>query len=232
MIKERPILFSSEMVRAILDGRKTQTRRTKGLERFNANPGVFKRSNKQIQVCRLWDSTKELNPNPIEIYHILLSVDGHENKVKCPYGKPGDVLWVRETFYKTQHIKANTFLFKADLEPLGWTVKYTPSIHMPKEAARIWLKVKQVRVERLHDMSEHDAIAEGIEEVESAWPNKTWGNYDTKGDDAGYFFDPINSFSSLWVAINGAASWLANPWVWVIEFEVLSTTGKPAELNG
>lgn len=248
MAKERPILFSGEMVRAILDGRKTHTRRLKGLERFNINPAVFTISNKQTHVCRLWDSRVEENPNPLEVYHILLSCDGFENKVKCPYGKTGDVLYVKETYKYVLSDHAHDllegsrdktqFVYRASMHP-DWMLyakerygyKWTPSVHMPKYAARIWLKVKDVRVERLNAISEADAIAEGVEEVVSEW-SVGYGNYNLKGDDAPYYDNPVHSFQSLWQAINGPESWAVNPWVWVIEFEVLSTTGKPTDLNG
>lgn len=191
MIKERQIFFSAEMVRAILGGRKTQTRRVKKYGKL-----------------------------------------GHY--APCPYGQPGDVLWVRESYCRG-YFDGGTNGYKAD-----WTrvaaeyvkePKWTPSIHMPKEAARIWLRIKDVRVERLNAISEADAIAEGVEEVISEWC-VGYGNYNLKGDDAPYYDNPVHSFQSLWQAIYGPESWAVNPWVWVIEFEVLSTTGKPADLNG
>ena len=97
---------------------------------------------------------------------------------------------------------------------------------MPKDAARIWLKLTEVRVERLQDIAEADAIAEGIEPVKSSALKQAWGNYNREGDDAPYFFNPQYSFASLWESINGQGSFYQNPWVWVLSFEVLSTEGR------
>jgi hypothetical protein len=159
-MKERPILFSTPMVSAILEGRKTQTRR------ILKNPEVSMQN--------------------------------------CPYGKPGDLLWVRET-WGIEKRKEKRIVFKARMNdyPIQ-DDRWRPSIHMPKDAARIWLKLTEVRVERLQDITEKDAIAEGIE------------------DESPYFYNPKYSFISLWESINGEGSFYQNPWVWVLTFEVLS----------
>ncbi len=203
-MKERPILFSAPMVRALLAGTKTQTRRV--VKAFDA-----------------FDSSGDL------LWHSL----------PCPYGEPGHRLWVRETW---RHLMSGSlpgrvrygFGYAAGGKP-KWSkhtttvtgavnaisnaqfsdkpVKWRPSIHMPRRASRITLEVTGVRIERLQAISEEDAKAEGA--AHRLAPG---------GDLAGAFEDcetPINfraHFRSLWESINGAGSWDANPWVWVIEF--------------
>lgn len=129
--------------------------------------------------------------------------------------KIGDILWVRETWAKTEI----GFVYKAKTcgndKPInGWK----PSIFMPKEAARIFLEVTNVRVERLQDISREDAIAEGIERFDDAtfW-YKNYLNQPLPGCS-----NPITSFQTLWMAINGAESWQSNPWVWVYEFKKIA----------
>lgn len=207
-MKERPILFSATMVRAILDGRKTQTRRI--LKGSTEHKGVY-------------------NPAYLAV---------HQNdkgwKQICPYGKLGDQLWVRETWanYQTidhvrrtngrafseisdgcaayradghdtiqdlkDHIRLTSSAAFEAIEVRG--DKWIPSIHMPRWASRIDLLIKDIRVERLQDISQDDARTEGI-------PN------------APYAVRPDLSFKNLWEEINGDHSWEINPWVWVIEFE-------------
>jgi hypothetical protein len=177
-MKERPIIFQTKMVKAILEGRKTHTRRVVGKGR--------------------WHNRFIVSDSPVK-YEIASTHD-------CPYGKAGDLLWVRETWAPLgDYPKCNySFMYKADTE-LSYS-KWKLSIHMPKDAARIWLQVEDVRVERLHDITKDDAIAEGIRD----------------GDPM-----PVIQFKNLWQSINGPESWEQNPFVWVIKFKVLSTTGKP-----
>ena len=189
-MKERPILFSGPMVRAILEGRKTQTRR--------------------------------IIPDQSII---SLREDGTPGKVqpRCPYGKPGDKLWVRETFRMFDSsiecacyddCRCASFhgkpIYKADgnLES-----KWKPSIYMPRWASRIDLEITNIRAERLHDISEEDAKAEGIEESEPGM----WKSYNKR---AGWesVNCPVTSYRSLWESINGVGSWDENQFVWVIEF--------------
>lgn len=199
-MKEIPILLSTPMVHAIMDGRKTMTRRiVKGIALDWLKPDMF---------------TPEFVASP-------------ENGL-CPYGQPGDLLWVRESFYEPLFEKLNgKYYYKADLEKQSWDFKWKPSIHMPKAAARIWLRVTDVRVERLQDISEDDAIAEGIEHLRAGAFGKVWRNYGPIDADVPYYFNPKHSFQSLWESINGPESWNKNPWVWVVSFEVVSKTGKP-----
>lgn len=200
---EKPILFSTDMVQALLDGRKTQTRRT--VKIFSSDENELRQNAKWL----------------------------FENKT-CPYGNPGDLLWVREAcaYVMIEHAPdllegskdSNQWVYKASMhadfmeyakETYGY--KWKPSIHMPKDAARIWLKVTNVRVERLQDITNEDAISEGILKNQNLYYNYTEGIYNYR--------HPYSSFISLWLSINGKGSALKNPWVWVVEFEVVSTTG-------
>jgi hypothetical protein len=176
--KERPILFSGEMVRAILDGRKTQTRRV-------------------------------VKPKPDD--------SGLWNNDKCPYGKPGDRLWVRETFF----VDGPRIQYRADHHGAPKETIWKPSIFMPRHASRILLEIADVRCERLRDISEADAIAEGVASFRpvpgDGDPETLYANYMNKGRLSyrkAYF-----SFMTLWQSINGPESWNANPWVWVITFK-------------
>jgi len=189
--KEIPILFSTPMVRAIVKKSepKTKTRRTRNLEAFN-------------QHFEQWNFIK-LNIEPDGKLHAWFEsrVTGDIASAIFPYGKPGDSLWVRETFGK--HHSAGYF-YKADSHPAAQNAKiWKPCIHMPKEAARIWLELLSVGVERLQDITEQDAIAEGCiqYEAETDWLTAKYG------------------FQVIWTEINGEESWNANPWVWVIEFK-------------
>jgi hypothetical protein len=196
-MKEIPILFSTPMVQALLSGTKTMTRR----------------------IVKMY-ATSDAHPMRQNATWL------QENKT-CPYGKVGDILWVREGFYKLTSEKLNgNFFYKADLATQGWNFKWKPSIHMPKEACRLFLKVKAVRVERLQDIPRQDCINEGIAYKEENWEK-------LRGLPGSYFdygrktfcplpsgkISPSMSFKSLWNSINGPDSWSANPWVWVIEFE-------------
>lgn len=181
-----PILFSTPMVLAILEGRKTMTRRIVKLKPFNE---------------------KHSRPKSVPFF------DHSTNSISIfPYGKIGDILWVKETF--TEYFPGE-FEYKAGFtdEPIKWK----PSIFMPKAAARIFLKITDIRVERLHDITEEDAKHEGLFEE-----NKKWLNYyrtPSAANCISNFSNAKDSFQSLWNLINGTDSWHANPWVWVISFE-------------
>lgn len=189
MTRERPILFSAPMVRAILDGRKTQTRRVVKMGRW-----------------RLADGVEEFAP-PL---------------TDCPYGAPGDRLWVRETWAAHRHedslpprdcSREVRFYFECHKRQHGSNPrigKWRPSIHMPRWHSRITMAITSVRVERLNDISEADAIAEGILKSGDGWRG---------ADGLPWFASPVGAYRSLWESINGAGSWDANPWVWVVEFK-------------
>jgi hypothetical protein len=189
-MKERPILFSTEMVKAILEGRKTQTRRV-------INPQPDSRGLRSSNV-------------PFE--------DWHGREVKCPYGNVGDVLWVRESWNGVRAFDGSFshYRYKADGDPLHNGMRWKPSIHMPKDAARIWLKITDIRVQRLHDITPMDAAEEGIEIYPANSVVQHWKDYMNihKG-----MTTAVGSFVSLWCSINGTESWDSNPWVWVITFD-------------
>jgi hypothetical protein len=192
-MSERPILFSAPMVRAILDGRKTQTRRVVKLPSWSVGAEI------------------EIDDDGFPL--ILCAATGCLATIACPYGAPGDRLWVRERFsygfLATGGAIGNSFVHFYDggqkyfdgayYDPKNhakWDptkLRWKPSIHMPRWASRINIEVTGVRVERLQDISRDDEIAEGTPD--------------------GQFFD------SIWSAIHGDDSWAANPWVRVIEFK-------------
>lgn len=215
------LLFSSEMVRAILEGKKTQTRRV-----IKPQPeGIPYPTLGFVKTDDGW-RRKLLNGG-----EVISHVPG-DGPWKCPYGQPGDILWVRETWadlrgmgfdepfaYLANNLNKNG---EEDSDSkrcrLDYGVKWKPSIHMPREAARIFLKVKNVRVERLQDISEEDAKAEGVERntriITSSIIQPAVSPYITFR----------NGFAKLWDKINAKRGfgWDINPWVWVIEFEKAS----------
>jgi hypothetical protein len=215
LITERPILFQTEMVQAILEDRKTQTRRIL----------------KSIRPVEEFEVVHKVAENDFWIGVLKGHFMGHSStRMKSPYGQPGDLLWVKETHQFGNgkvYFKANlTEQVANEVSSLG--AKWKPSIHMPKYASRIWLMVEDVRVERLQDITEEDAIAEGVD-------NWTWKDMATPQNWKDYT-DPFNppllcatdSFESLWISINGEESLESNPWVWVVKFRVLSNTGRPS----
>lgn len=195
---ERGMIFNAEMVRAVLDGSKTQTRRIMKVQPDSPNFGLL----------RITDSTKRAD---IGKYHWAESnatgTHARSPLFSCPFGAVGDHLWVRETFAPGL-CTATTIAYCATHKPEDLDegcyerIKWTPSIHMPRWASRITLEITGVRVERLNDISEDDAKAEGA-------PTECC----VIGDK--HFL----GFRSLWRSIYGADSWQANPWVWVIEFK-------------
>lgn len=198
--RERPIIFSGPMVQAVLAGRKTQTRRV-------------------VKGAPLWDTA------PVEFSNSpgwWTDREDHDSR-RCPYGKPGDRLWVRETFAapwgKDYELPGGVpaVFYRADGEPFNDDGRWTPSIHMPRWASRITLELTGVRVERLQDISEKDAKAEGIEEpspAHGAWCDPNLGR-------EGHWSYRL-TFSLLWDSINGKrAPWASNCWVWVLQFRVV-----------
>ncbi|MDJ7508734.1 hypothetical protein LD771_12040 [Salmonella enterica] len=203
-MSERGMIFNGEMVRAILEGRKTQTRRVLGTYQD------------AVKFCPEWDV------NGKQIF-IVLGEKDHTGMnpvitaIPCPFGQPGDRIWVRETF--RVHSRATdvaTLVYRASVRN-SWTEqthrvpvavcnkpatpeKWTPSIHMPRWASRITLEITDVRVERLNSITESDAEAEGV-------------------TDTGFGDLLVDGFRYLWKSIYGDDSWQANQWVWVIEFK-------------
>ncbi|HHP5647314.1 TPA: hypothetical protein ACSC6E_003488 [Klebsiella pneumoniae] len=225
-MKERGMIFNGEMVRAILDGRKTQTRRI-----IKPQPEATLSGS----LSGKWLS-RPLNG--------LLLPKIEDIAIHCPFGVVGDRIWVRETFCPVDDTQYGgekwvdyraTPKFEAS-HPAGWdsapndaeALKWRPSIHMPRWASRILLEITNVRVERLNSINEHDAIAEGLAEISKDRRTYKYGVPDRDGypgtDDCGWPWHewecyPISAYSKLWESIYGADSWQANPWVWVIEFK-------------
>ncbi|SVJ72236.1 morphogenetic protein [Klebsiella pneumoniae] len=208
-MKERGMIFNGEMVRAILDGRKTQTRR----------PIKWKQT-RFTEIGEREDGSKwpwsEDAEHACEFWH------------PCPFGAVGDRIWVRETFCTVDDTQYGgekwvdyraTPKFEAS-HLAGWdcapndaeALKWRPSIHMPRWASRILLEITNVRVERLNAISQEDAQAEGMELT--GW-RPTYSDPDSGGE----VMTPYDNFAELWSSIYGAENWQANPWVWVIEFK-------------
>ena len=206
-MKERPILFTAPMVRAILDGHKTQTRR------------IVK------------------HPALKDLSYIVNCKDGwwgdEEGSVQalCEFGQVGDQLWVKETSWIAEGASdLGGVMFCADHENLVMGgMKKRPSIFMWRWASRIQLEITGVRVERLQDTSRVDAMAEGLRQISKAGGH-VWkfGIPDRDGmpgnDNYGWPWreweqNPIDAYKKLWESINGAGSWETNPWVWVVEFK-------------
>ena len=213
-MKEHPMFFNALMVRALLAGSKTQTRR------------VIKPHRSDDAFCLVdhgdgwWPYRSEDGESP--------NVDNMEYPFVCPYGRPGDRIWVRETL--GHHIDKGHYyaatgmhvgpLLDYELEPspsVGIPARTIPSIHMPRWSSRILLVVVSVRVERLNDCSDADARAEGVAPDEVRQISVFGANAEERA--AIYRHAAIAPFERLWKSINGAGSWAANPWVWVIEFK-------------
>lgn len=226
-MKERPILFSASMVHAIMDGRKTETRRTRGLDKINEEPDRWR----YVGVASM--------KHGIHAFH-----DARANvtvEITCPYGVPGDRLWVRETWAPMWSEDCNNCDSDPDLlderdncehfyveyradtgrkRPGDWpdpepngdfagAPGWKPSIHMPRWASRITLEVTSVRAERVQDITEAGAKAEG---VVSSW-----------------YENARSAFRALWDSINGkkpGRAWEDNPWVWVVGFGMLRKVGN------
>lgn len=222
-MKQHPILFSAPMVRAILDGTKTQTRRI-----VTPQPSAWvKGANGRYGI-----PMKPTLKTPSANNSVWEEEDGsrYEN-IKCPYGDPDDRLWVKETFAEVGSIGKPIdwfeYQYRADFTEGRWQGdgsmcfdKWKPSIFMPREASRITLEVLDVRVEQLQDIRISDAIAEGIQSFrpvpgdgapETVYRDHTHTNRWVKS--------PIESYKTLWQSINGPESWTENPWVWVITFK-------------
>jgi hypothetical protein len=191
-MRERPILFNGDMVRAILEGRKTVTRRL-------IKPAPEMVTDRSIAT---WEG------DPAALMRLL-----EQAGRKCPYGQPGDRLWVRETWAPG----ATRTMYRAGCNPcyLPPSGRWKPSIHMPRWASRILLEVTAVRVERLQDITEEQAIAEGIDldalaDAQDRYDMVlAWSGADGRAT-------PITAFRDLWNSTGG--DWDANPWAWVIEF--------------
>lgn len=210
-MKERPILFSAPMVRALLCDAKTQTRRLVKPQPLFEGGGCW------FPAIGKVDALHYANEN-------------HWKKGAaewCPYGAPGDRLWVKEThaLYGDPNDAPNArplVACRATDEAKTAGVRWRPSIHMPRWASRLTLEVTGVRVERLQAITEADAKAEGVRKdygrsvpLEMSGFVEPWYNYE---EPDAWVSSAAASFASLWRSINGAESWAANPWVWVVSF--------------
>lgn len=229
--KERPILFNGEMVRAILAGRKTQTRR----------------------VVKLTESGRVKEVGSSRNWHL----DDPNAVLACPYGRVGDRLWVRETFVEGYEVDDSGYLITMDedeneLDPRVWyraddnpglqgwldeegfmaeNIPWKPSIHMPRSACRLVLEVTDVRIERVASISDEDAYREGVEmikgprEPEYGVPGlaPTFKHYQNPEFNGGRGVGVHHSFQTLWDSINAKRGFgfEANPWVWAVSFKVI-----------
>jgi hypothetical protein len=215
-VTARPILFSAQMVRALLDDRKTQTRRIVKFIQGSA-PCSCAHPN--------WHSTEPDDWHCGTCGAGVRGAQGAFNGLRCPYGVPGDTLWVRESawydrqeigglgkrvFFEGGHVRFDSGAtgqgpghpdtYTAEMFSLNSSLKKRPGIHMPRWASRITLRVTDVRVQRLQEISEADALAEGVEPLEE-------------------LTTAVGEYSVLWDQIHGPDAWNANPWVWAISFE-------------
>lgn len=219
--KEVPMLFSTEMVRAILDGTKTMTRR------------LMKPQPRHIMEIGL-DKTM-----PIEKFNRLLKSEANHGRTQLytegalashtgpkPACRVGDVIWVREAWLQATRIEdgGKSIGFKATMQHMeGYQPKWKPSIHLKKEDARIWLRCTEVKAERLIEITPEDALREGIQRMGDDG-EVVYRNYATHG----WTSDPLCSFFTLFRSINGPVD--SYKWLWVYGFEVLSVNGRPENI--
>lgn len=207
--KVTPLLFNSEMIRALINGRKTQTRRV--MKHQPAHGCRYDMVESKIGAC---------HHNGAGVF-VPYAGNVATHVQPCPWGQPGDLIWVRETFTNSPDgpIYAATAGEAGALEP-GDSIRWTPSIHMPRWASRLTLRLTDVRVERVQDISEEDCGAEGITVPPPLLGIDMDGN-PIESETAG--MDPWDFFSELWDNINAKRGfgWEANPWVWVLGFEVI-----------
>lgn len=227
-MSEHPILFSTPMVRAILSGQKTVTRRPLATFQYpsltdpeSPSAGWFAVAQRHRRYGFGVSAASE-----------QLCADALATAGVCPYGKPGDRLWVRETWLADAQLDSIAPRDMSQGEPIMYPAdgsfrqtgcamisqgRGRPSIHMPRWASRILLEITDIRVERLQDINEQQALAEGVMAAER--------DIDPDGND----LSAVELFGGLWVMLNGMESWNANPWVWVVEFRVLTTSTVEAK---
>jgi hypothetical protein len=193
---DRPIIFSAPMVRVLLDGRKTQTRRA-----VRTQPTVI---------------------DGVFMHHVAGPKWESGLPYRCPYGKPGDRLWVKETWHHavpigvpttTSDYKSSLYVdYRADVaEQMQSLWKWKSPMFMPRWASRITLEITDVRVQRLQDISEEDAIAEGIKFLNGRYTFNE-GLHESR--------TAKESYMALWESINGVGSWDVNSWVWALSFRI------------
>ena len=223
-MRELPILFSTPMVQAILENRKTMTRRTAGLYIVNECPVDYYLQTLVLHATGLYTFAPA---DPIN------NVDLSDQIIECkPRYHVGDHIWVKETFFNAQPFKSSPmfsdgqdYVYKADKDAFIGEHKWKPSLFMPKVAARLWLEVTNVRCERLVDISEQDAIAEGIkfnslfDQYECPVCREGFHSGINLLCEDGFFPHATDAFAALWHKINGFDSWIKDPWVFIYEFK-------------
>lgn len=248
--RELPILFSTPLMVANLNYRKGMTRRDRGLKKINENPNDW-------AWCGTMPGDKKSKHMP---YHLFVNEKTEESiRIKCPYGNEGDILWGREAWqWQDQYIGSGMYYHRADFEEFAdmdrkfWRLrtprdvieieKWKPSIHMPKEAARLWMKNTGVWCERLQNISAEDLIKEGFVKItKDGGRLYKYGIPDRDGllggfaPNTGWAWSDFEeshteAFKKLFVQINGPEGWERNDWVWVVSYDILSTTGKPENI--
>ena len=203
---ERGMIFNGEMVRAILDGRKTQTRR------------VIK-NQREGESWSVKSAVEPRCPGHTHDWWLPTATRPYSALPRCPFGAVSDRIWVRETWAEAGASAPDLKLYRANYPehvpthyeniPSAEEIRWTPSIHMPRWASRILLEITAVRVERLNDISEEDARSEGIS--------------------GSLARDVKEAYAALWRSIYGSDSWRANPWVWVIEFKRIEGDGHATD---
>lgn len=246
----KPILMQTDMVRATLEDRKTQTRRITGkaLKHMNERPDQWRSYSGE---------DGKIKSAGIQKWGFSNIVTGEMVNFSCPYSSEDMMLWVRETFSKiydycdhpempgagTEYwdigfkYKADNFKscsaecdFKngcKDDEECGFVTGWKPSIHMPREACRLFLRIKDIRVERVQNISESDCLAEGIRreylppDPDNFHPPGSYGYVHSNDEKEMIEREPVGAFKKLWDSINASRGfpWDSNPWVWVVEFE-------------
>lgn len=223
-MKESPLLFRPPLVKAILAGQKTQTRRLVKPQPVN---------DKSLQDSWIWHGGKALEQMGYGADYVHTRMEAMKTAMLkvCPYGQLGDRLWIRESWRaargwdstKPREIHSGSpIVFPADGNALnqdGWEAdepreygKLRPSIFMPRWASRISLETTAVRVERLNDISEKDSISEGVERDSDGW-------IDYQMPSTQCCQSPKDSFRTLWESLNGSGTWDENPWVYVLDFK-------------
>lgn len=273
-MKERGIIMQPESIEAILAGRKIQTRRI-----IKHQPSM-----QGMTLGRLLSTTsREKKKHENKLHWVKVSESGygidHEDDVffNCPYGQPGDRLYVKESWkpkawdcegswwikYKDSRVLyIDDCLFDEDFKDNDFCIRLTDyldskgceqneegnfinyenllpwrsPLFMPRKAASLWLEVEEVKVERVQDISEEDAKAEGLACVSKDGFLYKYGIPDNDGmpgtDDAGWPWpaweiSPIEAYKRMWCQINSPESWEVNPWVWAVKFKLISATGRP-----
>ncbi|HDS1728219.1 TPA: hypothetical protein QEM47_000942 [Pseudomonas putida] len=214
-VKERPILFSGPMVRAILEGRKTVTRRPikPSMRGFDISFELHQQEDGSWRPMHTFDESS-------------MDDQGTEHPIACPYGQIGDRLWVREAWAQINVAQApgeSWVVYRECDNRTDYGGPWKPSIHMRRRDSRILLEITDVRVERLQDGEgetdfESRYVAEGINRIHHGDGEHYYHPFKSEPGPRNWV-DPFDAWRELWASINGADSWNANPWVWVVEFK-------------